>query len=507
MSSILKERRGGILLHPSSLPNKYGIGDFGPELYKFVDFLHTQKLNLWQILPLGPTGYADSPYQSFSAFAGNPMLISFEKLTEMNLLETSEYEPTKSFPDTHVDFGRIIEYKWKHLEIAFNEFQKDQLHDIKKEFNQFVDKHEFWLEDFSIFMSIKLENDLRAWIEWEKDLRFHESSSIEKWKKNHETEILFQKFTQFLFFRQWKEAKKYANQKDIQIIGDIPIFVAYDSVDVWAHPEYYQLDEERKLKYVAGVPPDYFSETGQRWGNPLYKWDEMKKEGYKWWIQRIKHCFEIVDILRIDHFRGFESYWQIPASEKTAKIGEWKPGPGIEIFRKFQQELGELAIIAENLGFITPEVENLLQDTGYPGMKILQFAFEEKDENNAKNKFLPHNYDQNSIAYTGTHDNQTTRAWFNDLSKKVKNNILKYVNSDEKDIVGNLIRLIWSSVANMAVIPLQDLLRLDDSARMNTPGTTSDNWRWRFTWNQFNKEFSDELTSMSQLYGRVSSTR
>jgi len=507
MASILKERRGGILLHPSSLPSKYGIGDCGPELYRFVDFLHKHKLNLWQILPLGPTGYADSPYQSFSAMAGNPMLISFEKLIEMKLLTANECEPTKLFPDSYVDFGRLIEYKWKHLKSAFKEFQKNKIPNINKEFSHFIHNHDFWLDDFSVFMSIKLENDLTAWIEWDKDLRFHEFSAITEWKKNHEKDLLFHKFTQYLFFRQWKEAKQYANQNNIQIIGDIPIFVAFDSVDVWAHPEYYQLDEERKLKYVAGVPPDYFSETGQRWGNPLYNWDILKQEGYKWWIQRIKHCFELVDILRIDHFRGFESYWQIPASEETAKIGEWKPGPRIDIFRKLQQELGKLAIIAEDLGFITAEVEQLLHETGYPGMRVLQFAFEEKDENHAKNKFLPHNYDQNSIAYTGTHDNQTTSAWFNDLPKKVKKYILKYINSNQNDIVGDLIRLVWSSVADLAVIPLQDLLRLDDSARMNIPGTTSDNWKWRFTWSQFNSKFSDELTSMSQLYGRVLSIK
>jgi 4-alpha-glucanotransferase len=501
--STLTGRYGGLLLHPTSLPSKYGIGDLGSELYKFVDFLYESKLNLWQILPLGPTGYADSPYQSFSSFAGNPMLISFEKLIAMKLLSEKECEPKEPFPDSYVDFGRLIEYKWNLLELTFNKYQKNTSPTINEEFNNFINKHNFWLDDFSVFMSIKLENNLRPWIEWEKDLRFYDPSNIEDWTKDHESEIEFQKFTQYLFFKQWNEAKEYANQKNIKIIGDIPIFVAYDSVDVWAHPEYYQLDEKRKLKYVAGVPPDYFSETGQRWGNPLYDWDIMKKDDYRWWIQRIKHCFQIVDILRIDHFRGFESYWQIPASEETAIIGEWKPGPGIDIFRKFQQELGNLAIIAEDLGLITPKVEKLLHDTGYPGMRVLQFAFEEKAEDQAKNKFLPHNYNQNSVAYTGTHDNQTTRAWFDDLTKRVKKHILDYTNSDGKDIVGDLIRIIWSSVANMAVIPLQDLLRLDDEARMNVPGTTSENWKWRFTWDQLNKKFNDDLISMSLLYGRV----
>jgi 4-alpha-glucanotransferase len=498
------ERSAGLLLHPSSLPGKYGIGDFGPELYKFVDFLSDHKLNLWQVLPLGPTGYADSPYQSFSAFAGNPMLISLENLIEMNLLTYEECEPAKPFPDLNVDFGKVIENKWDLLENAFNKYRKNPPSIIKKELDQFAKDHSWWLEDYSVFMALKLENEMKAWIEWEKDLRIYEPSVIEEWKKDHKSELLFQKFTQFLFFRQWKEAKEYTNQKRIRIIGDIPIFVAYDSVDVWSRPEYYQLDEERKLKYVAGVPPDYFSETGQRWGNPLYNWDVLKKEGYKWWIQRISHSFKIVDILRIDHFRGFESYWQIPASEETAKIGNWKPGPGIELFNTLKHELGDLAIIAEDLGFTTPEVEKLLQNTGYPGMRILQFGFERAEKINAKNRFLPHNYNQNSIAYTGTHDNQTTKAWFNDLPKKVKKYTIDYCDSNGEDIVGDLIRLIWSSVANLAVIPLQDLLRLGEEARMNEPGTTSENWKWRFTWNQLDKKFCNSLTKMSELYGRVS---
>ena len=504
MSDILKARYGGILLHPTSLPSKYGIGDLGPELYRFIDLLQEHKLNLWQILPLGPTGYADSPYQSFSAFAGNPMLISFEKLIEMKLLTTDDCEPKKPFPDSYVDYGNLIGYKWNLLEQVFNNYQKKPSPYVKEEYNKFLHIHDFWLEDFSVFMSIKLENDLRAWIEWDQELKYNEPSAIEDWKKTHEKELLFHKFTQYLFFRQWNEAKKYANQKNIKIIGDIPIFVAYDSVDVWSHPEYYQLDDERKLRFIAGVPPDYFSETGQRWGNPLYDWDLMKKEEYEWWIQRIKHCFQIVDILRIDHFRGFESYWQIPASEETAIIGKWKKGPGIEIFRKFQQELGHLAIIAEDLGLITPEVEKLLQETEYPGMRVLQFAFEDNEKNLAKNKFLPHNYHPNSIAYTGTHDNQTTKAWFNELPKKVKKNVLDYTNSSGNDIVGDLIRLIWSSVANLAIIPLQDLLRLGDEARMNVPGTTKDNWKWRFTWDELKNKFWNEITSMSQFYGRIS---
>ena len=501
-NKTFNNRRGGILVHPTCFPSKYGIGDLGPELYNFIDFLHEYKLNLWQILPLGPTGYANSPYQSFSAFAGNPMLISPEKLIEMKLLSSKECNSAESFPDSRVDFGKVIKYKWSVLETAFNHFQKDIAHSINQEFNKFIKTESFWLEDFSIFMSIKLANELKAWNEWEYDLRFRDPVAIKQWKEDHEFEVKLHKFTQFLFFKQWMEAKNYANQKSIKIIGDLPIFVAYDSVDVWIHPEFYKLDDDRELIYVSGVPPDYFSSTGQRWGNPLYNWEEMKIQDYKWWIQRIKHSFRLIDILRIDHFRGFESYWQIPASEETAVIGEWKPGPGIDLFRKLKQNLGDLPIIAEDLGLITPEVEKLLQQTGYPGIRVLPFAFEETPDP-SKHKYLPHNYIQNSIVYTGTHDNQTTKSWFDGLSEKKRDMLIDYVNSCEGDIVGILIRLIWGSVANMAVIPLQDLLRLGDEARMNVPGTISNNWEWRFTWDQFKENYNSDLAHISEIYGRV----
>ena len=508
-NNLSHNRMGGILVHPTCFPSKYGIGDLGPELYNFIDFLHKYKQNLWQILPLGPTGYANSPYQSFSSFAGNPLLISPEKLIDMDLISLEECEPTVTFPDSRVDFGKVIKYKWSLLEAAFNHFQKDTVPSINQEFIIFFKAESFWLDDYSIFMSIKLANELKAWNEWEYDLRFHDPVAIKQWKEDHEFEVTFHKFTQFLFFKQWEEAKNYTNQKSIKIIGDLPIFVAYDSVDVWIHPEFYQLDDDRELLFVAGVPPDYFSSTGQRWGNPLYNWEEIKKRDYKWWIQRIKHSFRMVDILRIDHFRGFESYWQIPASEETAVRGEWKSGPGIDLFQKLKQNLGDIAIIAEDLGLITPEVEKLLQQTGYPGIRVLQFAFEgspdpSKPSDPSEHKYLPHNYTQNSIVYTGTHDNQTTKSWFEGLSAKKKNNLIDYVNSFEDDMVGVLIRLIWGSVANMAVIPLQDLLRLGDEARMNVPGKTENNWEWRFTWDQLNGAYNSNLAHISEIYGRIS---
>ena len=344
-------------------------------------------------------------------------------------------------------------------------------------------------------MSIKLSHNLIAWSEWEENLKFREPETLSLWETDHIEEIEFHKFTQFLFFNQWNEIKSYANNKGIRIIGDIPIFVAYDSVDVWSH-------DDRDMIYIAGVPPDYFSVTGQRWGNPLYDWKVMKKNNYIWWIQRISHILSLVDIVRIDHFRGFESYWQIDAKEETAIKGEWVKGPGIDIFNKLKKELGHLPIIAEDLGLITPEVEELLLKTGFPGMRVLQFAFMDSSENPSKNKFFPHNYQQNTVVYTGTHDNQTTKAWFEDSPKKVQQLVLDYLNSDGVDVVGDLIRLAWSSVANMAVIPLQDLLRLDDSARMNFPGTIGNNWTWRFNWNQITDKLGKELLNLNKLYGR-----
>ncbi|MFW9940396.1 MAG: 4-alpha-glucanotransferase [Candidatus Thorarchaeota archaeon] len=496
------DRKGGILLHPSSLPGRFGIGDLGPELYKFIDILNEYRQNLWQILPLGPTGYGNSPYQCFSAFAGNPLIISPDWLYEIGLLSKNEIKPQESFSESCVEYGKVILYKWQLLERAYKNFLKKQFSKLEVEFIEFKNNHSYWLDDFSLFMSIKKAHEFRAWNEWDNDLKFRNGFALERWKKNHQSEIEFQMFVQFIFFKQWNEVKKYANLKDIKIIGDIPIFVAYDSVDVWAHPEYYYLNDERELLYVAGVPPDYFSQTGQRWGNPLYNWDLLKELDYRWWIQRIKHNFNQVDILRIDHFRGFESYWRIKSSEKTAIKGKWVSGPGLDLFLAMDDELGTLPIIAEDLGIITPEVESLLEEIRFPGMRVLQFAFMDVEKDTIKNNDLPHNFQRNTIVYTGTHDNQTTKAWFEDASDEIKQFVLDYTNSDGKDIVGDLIRLAWSSVAEMAVIPLQDLLRLGDSARMNYPGRLGNNWEWRFTWDQVSKERFKEILKYSTLYER-----
>lgn len=496
-------RYGGILLHPTSLPGKYGIGDLGSEAFRFIDFLHQYKQQIWQILPLGPTGYGNSPYQCFSAFAGNPFLISPEKLLEVGLLTLNEFEPYKTFPISFVDFGTLIPYKWAVLERAFQNYKKSDLRSLQTRYENFINDNKFWLKDYALFMSIKKAHDFKAWNEWDEPLRLREPKAIKTWRRDYTKEINFQMFTQFLFYMQWSEVKEYANQKGVKIIGDIPIFVAYDSVDVWAHPDLYYLDDQGELIYVAGVPPDYFSKTGQRWGNPLYRWDIMKNRGFTWWIERIKHILKLqVDILRIDHFRGFEAYWRIPAEEATAEVGEWIPGPGIELFLALKKAFRSLPIIAEDLGVITPEVENLLQQTGFPGMKVLHFAFEDEKSDFIETKYLPHHYTPNCIVYTGTHDNDTTLSWFCKASQKTQSKVLEYTNSNGEDIVGDLIRLAWSSVAKMSVVPAQDVLRLGSEGRMNLPGSESGNWEWRFTWDQFIEEKSNEIAKLSKIYQR-----
>jgi 4-alpha-glucanotransferase len=499
---IDKGRYGGILLHPTSLPGKYGIGELGEETFRFIDFLYEHGQNLWQILPLGPTGYADSPYALFSAFAGNPLVINLEKLMNLNLLKASDLEPNISFPDSYVDFGKVIPFKYHLLEKAFDSFYKKQYRTLKTKFDKFKMHHKFWLEDYTLYMSIKKEFEFEPWNTWDLPLRIRDHSTISSWKKKYSKDIEFHRFIQFLFFQQWNEVKTYANKKNIRIIGDIPIFVAYDSADVWSHPEYYYLDDQRELVYVAGVPPDYFSKTGQRWGNPLYRWDVMKSNHYKWWVRRIQHNFKIVDILRIDHFRGFESYWRINANEPTAVKGKWIAGPGIDLFIEIKKILGHLPIIAEDLGIITPEVKDILHQTGYPGMRVLQFAFGDESEDYIDNQYLPHNFEKNTVIYTGTHDNDTTKSWFDKSSLIIQKQVLDYLNSNGKDIVGDLIRLAWSSVAQFCIIPFQDLLRLGTEGRMNVPGTVGNNWTWRFKWDPLIEERGKEIFRLSKIYGR-----
>ncbi len=496
----MRSRQGGILLHPISLPGPFGIGDLGPELFRFIDFLHSNRQQLWQILPLGPTGYGNSPYQSFSSFAGNPLLISPDKLIDIGLLSPENISIPKF--TSNIDYSKVIDFKMDLLLQAFTNYSNKSFSSLKKRFKGFLETHHYWLEDYTIFMTIKEAHDLQAWNTWEEPLKLRNTSTLETWKKNNQREIHFQKFIQFLFFIQWDEVKKYAHKKGVKIIGDIPIFVAYDSADVWANSHLFHLDKLGNLEYVAGVPPDYFSETGQRWGNPIYRWDRMITNGFHWWIQKIKHCFLLVDILRIDHFRGFEAYWRIPASEPTAINGEWLSGPRIELFIALKKALGSLPIIAENLGIITPAVEELLQQTGFPGMRVLQFAFGVDEEEFIENENLPHNFVPNTIVYTGTHDNDTTLGWFETAPKEIQEEVLEYLNTDGEDIVGDMIRLAWSSVARISIIPLQDLLRLGNEGRMNFPGTESGNWEWRFIWDQLSKERGEEIDNLSRIYER-----
>lgn len=499
-----KERLSGILLHPTSLPSPYGIGDLGEDAYEFVDFLEKAGQHLWQMLPLNPTGYGDSPYQSFSAFAGQPLLICPAHLKELGLVEGFEILHCPIKDVEHIDYGVIIPWKQRIYETAYRRFYTSGYKSANPQFVDnyvaFCEDNSWWLDDYALFMACKDENQGVSWLEWEAPYR---NPSIEEkldlqatLKKN----IGYYQFLQYLFFDEWNRLKAYANEHGVKIIGDIPIFVSMDSADVWGNQHLFQLDEKGYPIAVAGVPPDYFSETGQLWGNPLYDWNVHKDEGYHWWIERTKHQLTLFDIIRIDHFRGFEAYWTIPYGEATAINGVWSKGPCGDIFRAIQGELGEhLPIIAEDLGIITPEVTALREEFHFPGMKVLQFAFESLDESD----FLPHKFtDTNCICYTGTHDNDTTCGWFETLNYESKQKVLRYVNSDGAKISKDFIRLCLGSIANIAIFPLQDLFCYGKSARMNTPGTTGSNWNWRFKKGILHASLANELRDLSQLYGR-----
>jgi len=496
------ERSAGILLHPTSLPGKFGIGDLGVEAYKFIDFLKEAGQTLWQVFPLGPTGYGDSPYQCFSAFAGNPLLVSPEKLKEDSFLSEDDLKnPPQSNP-TKIDYGQVIDYKKSILKKAYSNF-KNNSNNQEKDFEKFCETHRDWLNDFALFMALKDHHDGAVWSSWEKGLVQRDKKILSEWTKKLSDEILYQKFVQFNFFRQWQSLRKYANEKGIKIIGDMPIFIAYDSSDLWANKELFTINEEGGLTFIAGVPPDYFSETGQLWGNPLYKWDEIERDDFLWWRKRFSSLFELVDIVRIDHFRGFEAYWKIPGGEKTAQKGKWTKAPGEKLFNSLKKHLGELPILAEDLGVITPPVEALRDQFGFPGMKVLQFAFGTKMET----KFLPHNFIPNCVVYTGTHDNDTTRAYFEkEKLKNGKNNIYEhaqvYLNYFEDDILSELIRIAYASVANIVIIPMQDVLNLGTEARMNFPSTTGGNWAWRLSGDQINENLAKHYFGLSQLYER-----
>ncbi|HTX19968.1 MAG TPA: 4-alpha-glucanotransferase [Bacteroidota bacterium] len=496
-------RSSGVLLHPTSLPGPYGSGDFGPAAYHFVDWLVVAGQKLWQILPLGPVGLGNSPYMSLSAFAGNPLLVDLSELEHKGWLKEVELGSAASFPKSRVDFGKIIAFRTKILHHAAKTFVSHSSSGDKADFESFQHLNAGWLEDYALFMSLKNRYDGKEWCEWDEDVAKRKPSALEKAREELVEEVSFWKFTQWCFFRQWAALKKYANEKGVQIVGDIPIFTAFQSSDVWAHPELYSLDDHLRPTFVAGVPPDYFSATGQRWGNPLYRWDVMERDGFAWWIGRIKNTLGLVDIVRIDHFRGFAAYWEIPADEKTAVHGRWVDGPKEQLFDTVLLKLGKLPIIAEDLGLMTDDVIALRDRFSFPGMKVLQFAF----AGDPKNPFLPHNYLPNVVVYSGTHDNDTTLGWFKSATERERAFAKKYIGTDGKEIHWDLIRLASQSVADMAIYPMQDVLGLGTEARMNLPGKALGNWEWRFDWKEVHPTHAARLYELTALYKRCSAER
>ncbi len=490
-------RASGILLPVSSIPSAYGIGSFSKEAYEFVDFLEKAGQSYWQILPLGPTGYGDSPYQSFSTFAGNPYYIDFEELIEEGLLTKEQCEECDwGGSEAYVDYEKIYKSRFRVLKEAFD---NSRLGD-NEDFQAFVAENAFWLSDYSLYMAVKDSYKGKSWSEWDGDIRLRKPEAIEKYAEKLKEEILFYEFQQYLFDTQWRKLKKYANDKGVKIIGDIPIYVALDSADTWANPELFQLDENRRPTGVAGCPPDAFSATGQLWGNPLYKWDYHKETEYAWWIQRISYCYKLYDVVRIDHFRGFDEYYNIPFGDTTAEFGRWEKGPGYDLFKVMKKKIGNKPVIAEDLGFLTPTVNQLLKKSGYPGMKVLQFAFDSREESD----YLPHNYTANSVVYTGTHDNDTTVGWYQTISRRDRSFARKYLNiKNSRELEWNFIRAALGSVSDTAVIPMQDYLGLGSEARINVPSTLGTNWKWRMTKGQIPEGLAEKIYDLCKLYGRV----
>ena len=489
-------RASGILLHPTSLPGPYGIGDLGPAAYTWLDWLAGCGCKLWQVLPLGPTGYGDSPYQCFSAFAGNPYLVSPQVLLEQGLLKREDLADMPAWDEQKVDFGRLYQWKLALLEKAFRRFSAKP-GAIQTEFEAFCAENAAWLEDYALFMAIKETHGGGSWAGWPRALRLREPSTLKEARSSLASVVSRFSFYQFLFFRQWNALHAYAHEKGLQIIGDIPIFVAYDSSDVWSHPDLFHLDKDGNPTVMAGVPPDYFSPIGQMWGNPLYKWKIHQASGYAWWLDRMRATLKQVDILRIDHFRGFAGYWEIPAGNRTAEVGRWVKGPGADFFKVVEANLGSLPILAEDLGVITPDVVKLRECFDLPGMKILQFAFSGPD-----NPFLPHSYPQNCAVYTGTHDNDTTRGWYTSAPEAEKDFVRRYLQVDGSWIAWDLIRAAWSSVAVFALAPLQDLLELGNAARMNYPSRLGGNWEWRMRAEALNADLQKNIKELNWLYQR-----
>lgn len=487
-------RRCGVLLHPTSLPSRFGIGDLGPAASDFLDYLARARQTLWQVLPLAPTGYGDSPYASPSAFACNPLLIAPESLVEQGLLSREELEPLGKLPHDRVDFGQLLPLKRQVLQMAFDR-QPPELHERIEAFRR---AQASWLDDYALFAALNETHGY--WVEWAPPLRDREPAAIDQAREELQQQVDFHIFCQFLFFEQWQALRGRANALGIGVVGDIPIFVAHDSADVWAHPHLFKLDHERRPTVVAGVPPDYFSATGQLWGNPLYDWQAMADEGYAWWIARFRHLLELVDAVRVDHFRGFQAAWEVPAGAATAVDGQWVEGPGIAVFEAIDRGMGGHApVIAEDLGLITDEVRALLAQTGFPGMKVLQFAF----GGGTDNPYLPHNFvDPNCVVYTGTHDNDTTRGWFETASEHERAAVLRYLGNRDSDITFALMRLALASTARTAILPLQDVLGLDSEARMNVPGAVGASWAWRVQEEQLDPSCAARLAELTETYGR-----
>ncbi len=496
-------RTSGMLMPVSALPGPYGIGCFSKEAYQFVDMLKEAGQSRWQILPLGPTGYGDSPYQSFSAFAGNPYFIDLEKLIEDGLLTREECDEADFGDDeTEINYEKLYHTRFEVLRLAYERAKKAGVLE-SRDYQTFVSRESDWLLDYALYMAVKNHFGGVSWDQWDEDIRLRKPEAVRHYSEMLQDEITFYEYQQYLFSVQWTALKAYANRSGIQIIGDIPIYVAFDSADTWAGPQMFQLDEKNRPIGVAGCPPDGFSATGQLWGNPLYDWEYHKTTGYEWWLRRISYCFRLYDILRIDHFRGFDEYYSIPYGDETAENGKWMPGPGMDLFRVIQKELGDLPIIAEDLGFLTDSVRQLLADSGYPGMKVLQFAFDSREDSD----YLPHHYTNNCVVYTGTHDNDTLKGWFQSIARQDQFMSFLYLNNwytPEEEIHWDFICMAMRSVADTCIIPVQDYLGLGSEARINTPSTLGGNWTWRMKSGAFTGKLTAKIRSITQLCARIS---
>ncbi len=495
------KRSSGILLHPTSLPGPFGIGDLGPQAYRWIDFLSDAGCSWWQVLPLGPTGYGDSPYQSFSAFAGNPYLISPQLLFSENLLSEEDLGDLPKFPAKRVDYEAVIGWKNRVLDRAYERTIQQSDCTLRHSIDVFKKENTSWLEDFAVFMALKDVHGGLPWHTWETKLRDRDPDEINQISKIYHEAIQRHIFKQYLFFKQWGDLHSYALKKKVRIIGDLPIFVSHDSADVWVNPEFFYLKKSGKPKLISGVPPDYFSPTGQIWGNPLYRWKVHQRTGFKWWISRFRMELAQFDMLRLDHFRGFAGYWEIPGDAETADNGRWVKAPGNALFKKLKQELGDIPVIAEDLGVITPDVEEMRKKFGFPGMKILLFAF----SGDPQDPYRPHNYPRNCVAYTGTHDNDTALGWYQRVPDEERKFCLQYMNRDGSDFSWDLIRTCWSSVGNLAIAPMQDFLNLDNQSRMNYPGNPSGNWQWRMQDTAIDRGLEERIREINRLYDRFGS--